>query len=287
MGRLASMRPLGGLRRGIRHSFVAAAAGVGVETATQCRRAFGVFKSRPRQIEPNGRADGASAASWFDWRLLGRWIAISFAAYAVIIVGGIALEEIASGVTTNLASNYRILAVIIIALIGSGIHGLVLGRWQWGVLRQRLPSLPRRKWVVATFVPALLVWALVIGPQALDILVEGGDTLPALKDAFIQALVLGPLIGLSQATALRDYTTRWRWWFVANITTYLSGAVFYQLGGWLTDVLSVPENITPAFPALAFAYHGVWMLWVSDPAVARDSSVLTIVESEAVRSRVA
>ena len=45
-----------------------------------------------------------------------------------------------------------------------------------------------------------------------------GDTLAAFQNGFMQAIVLGSLIGLSEATALRDHTRRWMWWFAANLT---------------------------------------------------------------------
>jgi hypothetical protein len=53
--------------------------------------------------------------------------------------------------------------------------------------------------------------------------------------------------------------------FVANVTTWLFGAVTYEFGKWLLQELSVSEDITPAFPVLAFVVHGVWMLWVTAP----------------------
>lgn len=77
--------------------------------------------------------------------------------------------------------------------------------------------------------------------------------------------MLGPLIGLSQAKALHGYTARWKWWFAANVTTWLFGAVTYELGEWLLRELSVSTDITPAFPVLAFVVHGLWMLWVTAP----------------------
>jgi hypothetical protein len=112
---------------------------------------------------------------------------------------------------------------------------------------------------------AFVVWLLAIAPGAVDTLAAGGDTLAAFKNGFIQALVLGPLIGLSQATALRGDTTRWKWWFAANVTTWLFGAATYEFGKWLLDELSLPKGITPAFPILAFFIHGTWMLWVTAP----------------------
>ena len=122
-----------------------------------------------------------------------------------------------------------------------------------------------RHWVIATLVPALVVWLLAIAPGAVDILAQGGDTLAAFKNGFIQAIVLGPLIGLSQATTLRDHTTRWKWWFAANLTTYLLGAAAYEFGRWALDALAISKEITPAFPLLGFLIYGVWMLWVTAP----------------------
>ena len=138
---------------------------------------------------------------------------------------------------------------MLVAVIGAGFHGLVLGRWQWRILVTRMPGLPRRQWVIATLVPALVVWLLAIAPGAVDILAQGGDTLAAFKNGFIQAIVLGPLIGLSQATALRDHTRRWMWWFAANVTTYLLGAAAYEFGKWVLDAFSISTQITASVPA--------------------------------------
>ena len=214
-------------------------------------------------------ADGA--ARWWDTGLLARWVVVNAAAYVVIVVGGVGLELVASNTTKELATEHRVVAVVLVAVIGAGFHGFVLGRWQWRILATRMPDLPRRQWVISTLVPALVVWLLAIAPGAIDVLAQGGDTLAAFKNGFIQAIVLGPLIGLSQATALRDHTVRWMWWFAANITTYLLGAVAYEFGKWVLGTLSISTQITPAFPLLGFLIYGVWMLWVTAP----DATVVT------------
>lgn len=58
-------------------------------------------------------------------------------------------------------------------------------------------------------VPAFFVWVPTIAPQAADALAKGGNTLMLFREGFIQALVLGPLIGLAQAAALRGHISRW------------------------------------------------------------------------------
>ena len=186
--------------------------------------------------------------SWWQGRLFGEWVGVNTAAYLVIVLGG---------------------AVIGVALFASALYGMVLGKLQWHVLRQRMPDLPLRTWLVATAVPAFIVFTLVIGPEALDKVVAGSDPFNVYKDAFVQALVLGPLIGVAQAKALQGHSTRWKWWFVANLTSWLFGAATTELATWLLGEVatypgdSVSITVSPAFPVLAFAIHGLWMLWIT------------------------
>ena len=115
---------------------------------------------------------GASAAEdpadwagrWWESGLLVRWIGVNTAANFVVVVGGVALELLASNTTTELASDHRVVAVVLVAVIGASFHGLVLGRWQRRILATRIPGLPRRQWVIATLAPALFVWLLAIAP---------------------------------------------------------------------------------------------------------------------------
>jgi hypothetical protein len=206
---------------------------------------------------------------WWDTRLLLRWTAVNAVAYLIIVGTGILLEVAFSTAARSLAAIDELLAVVAVALLGASFHGFVLGRWQWRVLRRRLPELSRRRWVLSTFIPAFAVWLLVFAPEAVDALTAGERTLTIFRDAFVQALVLGPLIGLGQALALRDQTRRWAWWLPANVTTYVIGAALYVAGRVLLEALSVDQEVSTAFPLLTFAFHGAWMLWVTAPAARR------------------
>ncbi len=207
----------------------------------------------------------SGAWAWWDWHLFGLWILVNGIAFVVIPLAGVAVEQLASLATRKLVEDHRALVVLIIAVIGAALQGLVVGSWQWRLLRRRVPDLKRRRWVMATLAPAFFVWLLVIAPEAADVLAKGGKTLVLFREGFIQALVLGPLIGLSQAAALRGHTSRWAWWFAANVTTYLSGAALHELGAWLKHELSAPEPATAFAPLAAFVIHGAWMLWVTAP----------------------
>ena len=92
-------------------------------------------------------ADGAG--QWWDPGLLARWIGVNAAAYLVVVVGGVALELLASNTTKELTSQHRVVAVVLVAVIGAGFLGLVLARWQWQIPATRMPGLPRG-WVIAT-----------------------------------------------------------------------------------------------------------------------------------------
>ncbi len=125
---------------------------------------------------------------------------------------------------------------------------------------------------MATLVPAFFVWLLVVSPAAVDTLARGGDTLTAFRNGIIQALVLGPLIGMSQATAFRGHTTRWAWWLAANVVTYLSGAALHESGLWLQHAFSLPGRTPAFFPVVAIAIHGAFMLLVTAPVATSAAS---------------
>lgn len=212
----------------------------------------------------NGRV-----SEWWDWRLFGQWVLVNGIAFVVVPLAGMAVEQLASTATKSLVRDHRGLVIFIVAFVGAAFQGLVVGRWQWRVLQHRLPDLRSRRWVLATLAPAFVLWLLVIAPDAADLLAEGGNTLAVFRQGFIQALVLGPLIGVSQAVALRGHTRRWAWWAAANVTTYLCGAALHQLALWLRHELSLPTQAAGFFPLAVFAVHGAWMLWVTAPQAAR------------------
>ena len=62
-------------------------------------------------------ADGAGR--WWESGLLARWIGVNAAAGVVVVVGGVALELLASATTRELASDHRWVAVVLVAVIGA------------------------------------------------------------------------------------------------------------------------------------------------------------------------
>lgn len=62
---------------------------------------------------------GEHFGEWWDWRLLGRWVVVNTAAFLVIVIGGVVLEQLASQTTEDLARDHRLLAIMIVAVIGA------------------------------------------------------------------------------------------------------------------------------------------------------------------------
>ena len=73
------------------------------------------------------KASADGAGRWWDPGLLASWIGVNAAAYVVVVVSGVALEMLASNTTSGLASDQRVVAVVLVAVIGAGFHRLVLG----------------------------------------------------------------------------------------------------------------------------------------------------------------
>jgi hypothetical protein len=212
------------------------------------------------------------AGRWWDWHLFGLWVLVNAAAFAVVPLVGVIVEQLAATAAKNLAQHHRVLTVLIIAVIGAALQGIVVGRWQWRLLQRRLTGLERRRWVTATVIPAFGVWLLAIAPQAVDLMAQGGNTLTVFRNGFIQALGPGPadrpvpvdrVAGSHQPVGVvvrreRDHIPHW------GRDARL---------GCVAAAPAVSTRQTPAFfPVLAFVVHGTWMLWVTAPQAAHPAT---------------
>ena len=214
-----------------------------------------------RQHEPN--------TSW-DARLWGLWAFYTALAYTIILAVIVSLSSLGLHVT-QVALDHRFIGTLLIASFGAVLYGAVLGALQWRVLRERLP-IPRRAWVRAAVTPALVVWIAVVVPAGIAAENSGDDIRVSYFLAISQALALGPLIGFSQAVALRPFTQRWKWWIAANFVSWLvAQALFYLVSLILGGFDFVHGNGSPleAYLVLLAAtpLSGRLMLWVTAPDV--------------------
>jgi hypothetical protein len=209
-------------------------------------------------------------ATGWDARLWRLWALYTALAYTLILVIVVGLASLGLDLT-RVALEHRAIGALLIATVGALLYGGVLGRLQWRVLRERLP-IPRRSWVHACVIPALVSWLAVVVPAAVDADAAGEDLRVAYFLAVSQALALGPLIGFAQARALRPYTRRWKWWIPANLLSWLVvDAIFFvvsQLSG-LFDFAEARGSALEAYVVLMVAtpVSARWLLWVTSPSV--------------------
>jgi hypothetical protein len=223
--------------------------------------------------------------SW-DARLWGLWALYTAVAYTIILAVIVALTSLDLHVT-EVALDHRFVGTLLIATFGAALYGAVLGALQWRVLRERLP-IPRRAWVRAAVTPALVVWAVVVVPAGIAAESSGHDIRVSYFLAISQALALGPLIGFSQAVALRPYTQRWKWWIAANFASWLVVQALFYLVSLIFGAFDFAHgNGSPleAYLVLLAAtpLSGRWMLWVTAPDATRPAIELgaTIVTAAA------
>lgn len=200
------------------------------------------------------------------WR---RWVLYSALAYTVILAIIAAVTSLGLDLT-RVAVSHEAAGALLIATAGAVLYGGVLGSLQWRVLRERL-AMPRRSWVLACVIPALISWIVVVVPAGVDAETSGEDLRVAYFLAVSQALALGPLIGFAQANALQQYTRRWKWWIPANLFSWLAvDAIFYLVSlvsgtfGFVQGEGSTLEAYVVLIAATPVSAR--WLLWVTAPS---------------------
>ena len=187
------------------------------------------------------RAVGVAPSGW-SRRLYWQWILYNSVAFVVVLTTVAVLSWIGADLLHLSLANGSRVAALVVATLGAVLFGGVLGVLQLRVIRQRVPTIDRKQWIVASVGPALVGWLFVIIPAVISAQDSGGDVSGAYLLAASQTLALGPLLGLSQASVLREHTSRWAWWIVANIVSWLIVHVIsYALSLWF-DGLDLARN---------------------------------------------
>jgi hypothetical protein len=140
------------------------------------------------------------------------------------------------------------LLVLLAAMISGLVEGSLLGFFQWRVLKERFPRLPRREWIFYTVAIAVLGWFLGMLPSLFFIPQEVAPLEPAGVDidnpylfaglSIAVGLVLGALFGLFQWFSFRKYAQKAARWIIAN-------ALGWGIGiGWIYLAASLPDENT-------------------------------------------
>ena len=210
------------------------------------------------------------APSGWSTRLYWLWILYNSVAFVVVLTAVAVLSWISADVLhLDLTSRSWVVAMLV-SVAGALLFGGVLGTLQWLVIRQRVP-VPRKPWIVASVGPALVGWLFVILPAVISAQDSNTSVSGAYLLAASQTLALGPLLGLSQASVLRGYISRWAWWIAANLASWLIvDAVFYLLSQWFEalDFTRQDGSVAQVYLMLIAStpLTGRMLLWVLAPS---------------------
>jgi len=222
---------------------------------------------------------GASSTGW-SARLYWQWILYNSAAFVVVLTAVAVLGWIGADMLDVSLASRSWVGALVVATLGALLFGGVLGALQWLVVRQRVP-VPRKRWIVANVGPALVGWLFVILPAVIGAQDSGESVSGAYLLAASQTLALGPLLGLSQASVLREYTSRWAWWIAANIVSWvIVHVLFYVLSWWLDDLdfTRLDGSIVQVYLMLIATtpLTGRMLLWVLAPSAVLNNEESTM-----------
>lgn len=221
-----------------------------------------------------------------DWQLWFRWIFANVAGELM----GLGLVAIAAAVfvlyiaeSLGPSSHYAGAALMIAA---GAFEGVVVGYFQANVLHDKLHSLMRRSWVMATTVGAIIAWTLGAVPSLVMSLrqPEAGSQAaePSEFTVFLLAGTMGGVLGvvlaIPQWFVLRKYVQHALWWVPANALAWAVG---------MPQLFAGPSVIGEGFAAWQIAFvifasivsagasvgaiHGLFLIWLLQKSEARNN----------------
>jgi hypothetical protein len=155
-----------------------------------------------------------------------------------------------------------------IMVLTGAIEGTAVGWAQWRVLRRVLPELPRRAWMLATILGAVVAWA--IGMTA-GVSMGSADVTETTAMMVMGLLipVFGTILGFGQWLVFRRYVERAGWWILANAAAWTIGMVVIFAGMSLPldeeavilmALIGILSGVLAG--ALVGAIHGLVLIWL-------------------------
>lgn len=153
------------------------------------------------------------------------------------------------------------------------LEGGVVGWAQHRVLENALPYLKRSTWIGWTVFGAVVAWLAVNVPMRLF-----GDQMGIELEWWVETLgaagvglAAGPILGVPQAIALREWVARPYWWVLANALAWAVGMpVVFAAAGPVSE-LGVPlvfpaaAGVLLAAGAVVGAVHGAFLVRMVTP----------------------
>lgn len=194
---------------------------------------------------------------------------VGFSGAAVVGVCAARLIEPLAG-TAQLAG--MVLAVL---LVGS-VEGSCVGLAQWLVLREPLPAIRRRMWLLATVSGAVVAWGvgMALGTSMGDAAAGAGPPSGWLLFGGAAAIgaIAGVMLGAPQWLVLRRAVQRAGWWVAVHAIAWATGMLVAFLGMALIDentpvslVAAVGAATGLAMGALVASMTGLALVWLVKP----------------------
>ena len=222
-----------------------------------------------RAKEAKWSVDMSNLALWVKWILtnsLGELLGLG------------ATFAIGFGLFSDLADSPNPAAVLLSAVLmtASGVlEGALVGFVQWLVLRDAIPGILRRAWVLATIIGALIAWFFGSIPMTLASLSQPSTPTPAneppqalvLLLAAGMGLVAGFILSVVQWRVLRKHVEKAWLWLPANALAWAAGMplifaavdLAQKAGSTAGGVIVMAAGITLA-GATVGAIHGLALL---------------------------
>lgn len=211
-------------------------------------------------------------------QLYGRWIMANGLAEFVGLTATMALAAGSFTLNDRVSLPVGLLMALGVAALGAAVEGIAVGGAQWWAVRQVLPDLPARDWIVATAIGAFVAWSLGMLPSTL-LSSAGAATSSAAAPAAepplgLQLLlaagmgaVLGPFLGVPQWRVLRRVVPRSGRWVLANVVAWAAGMPMIFLATSLIGADDPAWRIAAIVAAgclmaglVVGAVHGLWLV---------------------------
>jgi len=169
---------------------------------------------------------------WLNWTIacgIGEFFGIGVAA------GIGSLYLILLGEPGSLSQKISLILVMVFAGI---IEGLLVGSFQWSVLRKRFIAMKAKNWLIFTALGAATAWLLGMIPSTFFIFQSSASSTAAAEPsgmqiallAAVSGIVLGALFGAFQWIELKKHTPDAGRWILANLLGWTVGLIIIYLG---------------------------------------------------------
>ena len=185
--------------------------------------------------------------------LRARWLA-HFVAGELAGLGGVGLLGLLATALAPEHPSRPLQALLFLLMVAAGgLEGVSVGWFQHRVLREVLPGVSKRAWILATAAGALAAW--VVGAAVAMSLPAGADPSDLWWLWAILGVALGAVLGGAQAVPLRGHVREPGRWVVANALGWSVGLAVSFAGVGLAS--EAPTALAIALALLTGAVTGV------------------------------